>query len=97
MLSTGAFVRQGKVYGNLMVDVQVTNAKLLDRAQRIVQSLTDLDAHSAARFLAQADNSAKTAIVMARRQVDATQAQALLAEADGHLRRVIDQEGKDPA
>lgn len=97
MLSTGAFVRSGKVYGNLMVDVQVTNAKLLDRAQRIVQSLTDLDANSAARLLAQAGNSAKTAIVMARRGVDAPQARALLAEADGHLRSVIDGRGEDQA
>jgi N-acetylmuramic acid 6-phosphate etherase len=97
MLSTGAFVRHGKVYGNLMVDVQVTNAKLLDRARRIVQSLTDLDANSAARFLAQAGNSAKTAIVMARRGVDATQAQTLLAEANGHLRSVIDGADKDQA
>lgn len=89
MLTTGAMVRLGKTYGNYMVDLRSTNTKLVARAKRIVARLTELDEPQAERLLAACDGEVKTAIVMHRRQVDAGQARALLAEATGHLRRVI--------
>ncbi len=89
MLSTGAMVRLGKVYGNLMVDVRVTNQKLAARARRIVAHLGQVDEDTAARLLAQSGGAVKPAVVMARRGVDAAEAQRLLDEADGFLRRVI--------
>ncbi len=90
MISTGAMIKLGKVYGNLMVDVQVRNDKLLQRARRIVAQVGKVDDAQAADLLALAENDVKTAIVMARRSVDASEAHALLAKADGFLRRVID-------
>lgn len=89
MLTTGAMVRLGKTYSNYMVDLRSTNTKLVARAKRIVARLTDLDEAAAEQLLAECDGEVKTAIVMHRRQVDAGQARALLAEAAGHLRRVI--------
>lgn len=90
MLSTATMVRLGKVYGNLMVDVQTTNAKLVDRARRIVAQIADVSQDEAAELLAQSDNEVKTAIVMARRKVDATTARQLLSATNGRLRSVID-------
>jgi N-acetylmuramic acid 6-phosphate etherase len=90
MISTGAMVRLGKVYGNLMVDVQVSNSKLVRRAQGIVREIGGVSADEAARLLDAAGGHAKTAIVMARRGVNAHEARALLDAADGFLRRVID-------
>ncbi len=90
MISTAAMARSGKVYGNLMVDVQVTNEKLARRAGRIVAQIAGVDEATAKSLLAAADNNVKTAIVMQRRGVDAETARALLRQANGFLRRVID-------
>ena len=89
MLSTATMIRLGKVYGNLMVDVSVSNDKLLRRAQGLVAKITGVDADRAAQLLSQANNEVKTAVVMQRKQVDANAARELLAQASGHLRRVI--------
>jgi len=89
MLSTATMIRLGKVYGNLMVDVSVSNDKLLRRAQGLVAKITGVDADHAAQLLSQANNEVKTAVVMQRKQVDAAAARELLAQASGHLRRVI--------
>jgi N-acetylmuramic acid 6-phosphate etherase len=90
MISTGTMIHLGKVYGNLMVDVQVKNEKLLQRARRIVGQVGACDDATAAVLLGQADNHVKVAIVMARRGVDAATARQLLAAAGGVLRHVID-------
>ncbi|MBW4438587.1 MAG: N-acetylmuramic acid 6-phosphate etherase [Pleurocapsa minor GSE-CHR-MK-17-07R] len=90
MISTGTMIKLGKVYGNLMVDVQVKNEKLLQRARRIVAHVGGVDEARAAELLDLAGRDVKTAIVTARRGVDAAEARALLAAADGFLRRVID-------
>ncbi len=90
MISTAAMARSGKVYGNLMVDVQVTNEKLARRASRIVQQVTGVDDVTAKKLLVEAKNSTKVAIVMARRGVDAATARELLRQANGFLRAVID-------
>ena len=91
MLSTGAMVLIGKTYGNRMVDVQCSNAKLVKRAQRLVADIGQVsDLATAQTFLDAAGGSVKTAIVMARRGVDKTAADALLMAADGFLSKVID-------
>ncbi|MEO0560602.1 MAG: N-acetylmuramic acid 6-phosphate etherase [Chloroflexota bacterium] len=90
MLSTGAMVKSGKVYRNLMVDVKITNEKLARRAVDLVVHLTDLDAEAARTLLAAADNHVKAAVVMHHKQVDYAAAQALLGEHNGFLRAIIE-------
>lgn len=89
MISTAAMVRLGKVYGNLMVDVQPTNEKLVDRAVRIVAEATGCREDEAQRALDASDGHAKTAIVMILRGVGAAEARERLARADGFVRRAI--------
>ncbi len=89
MLSTAAMIRLGKVYGNLMVDVKVTNQKLAERANRLLRQITGVDDVEAARLLAEADNEVKIAAVMQIERVDAARARKLLEQADGRLRAVI--------
>ena len=89
MLSTAAMIKLGKVYGNLMVDLKVTNQKLADRAGRLVMQLTGLDERAAKQLLSQANREVKTAVVMQRRQVDDAEARRLLQEANGFLGAVI--------
>ena len=89
MLSTAAMIKLGKVYGNLMVDLKVTNQKLADRAGRLVMQLTGLDERAAKQLLSQANSEVKTAVVMQRRQVDEAEARRLLQEANGFLGAVI--------
>lgn len=89
MLSTGAFVRLHKVYGNLMVDLQATNEKLVARSRRIVAQATDADLAVAERTLAQCDGEVKTAIVVLRRGVDAAQARTLLFHCEGSVRAAL--------
>jgi N-acetylmuramic acid 6-phosphate etherase len=91
MLSTAAMVRSGKVYGNLMVDVQALNEKLHRRARRIVRQITGVDEETARDLLLRAGKSVKVAIVMQRRGVDAETARALLNTAQGYLRKVLDE------
>ncbi|MEM9949962.1 MAG: N-acetylmuramic acid 6-phosphate etherase [Chloroflexota bacterium] len=89
MLSTATFTQLGKVYGNLMVDVQITNEKLGHRAQRIVQQITGVDDAQAEQLLQSAQNNPKTAIVMHETGVSYTEAVKLLEESKGHLRPII--------
>lgn len=89
MLSTGTMIKLGKVYGNLMVDVKVTNQKLADRARRLVMRLTDVDETTAQALLDQVNNEVKTAVVMHKRAVSAEGARKLLADVDGLLGQVI--------
>lgn len=89
MLSTATMIRLGKVYGNLMVDVKVTNEKLMQRAIRLVQRLGDVEEARARLLLERADIEVKTAIVMQRKGVGAEQARRLLNLADGRLRDLI--------
>lgn len=90
MLSTATMVKLGKVYGNLMVDMRPTNIKLVDRARRMIVLIAGVEYDEAARLLDASENEVKTAIVMARRGVDAGQARDLLQAAGGRLRAVID-------
>lgn len=90
MLSTATMVRLGKTYGNLMVDVQATNAKLHARALAIVRAATDTDEATAAALLDTAGGETKTAIVIARLGLAPGRARALLAAHDGRLRDALD-------
>lgn len=89
MLSTAAMIRLGKVYGNLMVDVMVTNAKLAERARRIVAEVTGLPPDAAGLLLAQCDQQVKTAIVVALLGVTPEEARQRLAAHKGVLAEVI--------
>ena len=84
MLSTGVMVRTGATYGNLMVNVQPTNAKLIDRARRIIQAATGCDAPTAAGLLTEA-GSVKTAIVMQKLSLSRAAAETCLSAANGIL------------
>jgi N-acetylmuramic acid 6-phosphate etherase len=89
-ITTVSMVRLGKCYENLMVDLRATNIKLWDRGVRIVGTLTGLDRERALDLLKRADGHVKVAIVMHRRQVDASEARRMLESAEGHLRRAIE-------
>jgi len=89
MLSTGSMIKLGKTYGNLMVDLQVTNEKLEARARRIVSQIARVDDLRAAQLLKQTDNNIKTAIVVQLKQATPDEAKRLLANAGGRLREVI--------
>ncbi|MCE0555590.1 N-acetylmuramic acid 6-phosphate etherase [Motilimonas sp. E26] len=86
MLTTGAMIRIGKVYGNLMVDVEATNAKLVERQKNIVMAATDCSREQASDALLQCGGHCKTAIVMLLAQLSATDAKTLLAENKGFIR-----------
>lgn len=87
--SSTLMTRLGKVYSNLMVDVQATNEKLRQRAVRLVQTATGMDDKRAAQALAEAGGEVKTAIALLRLGVSAVDARQRLAAADGHLRVVL--------
>ena len=88
-LSTLTMVRLGKVHGNLMVDLRATNAKLRDRASRIVQTVTGLAAGQADALLERAEGHVKLAIVMHARNASADEARNLLEASAGSLRAAI--------
>ncbi len=88
-LTTGAMIRLGKTYGNLMVDLRAWNAKLTDRSERILMETAGVTRAEAARALEAAEGRVKTAIVMLRRGVAKPEAERLIAEAGGRLRDVI--------
>ncbi len=88
MITTAAMVQLGKTYGNLMVDLRVTSAKLEDRGRRILRELLGVSYKEAGELLASADGRVKTALVMHRKEVDRSTAERMLEDADGLLRRV---------
>ena len=89
MLSTGAMIKLGKVYGNLMVDVKPSNEKLVRRCVTIVCSATDCAEAEAVEALEQCGYHPKTAIVMILRSVDAETADRLLEAAGGRIAKVL--------
>ena len=89
ILSTGVMVRLGKVYGNRMVDVAVTNSKLEDRALRILSDLANVSREQGRALLEASAGSVKLALVMARRSLDAEQAAEVLQRSGGNLRQAL--------
>ena len=93
ILSTGVMVRLGKVHGNRMVDVAVTNTKLEDRALRILRDLAGVNRDEGAGLLQQAGGSVKLALLMAAGGLAAEAAAPLLDEASGDLRQALSTAG----
>ncbi|WP_343463849.1 N-acetylmuramic acid 6-phosphate etherase [Pantoea sp.] len=89
MLTTGAMIRSGKVYGNLMVDVEATNQKLVQRQINIVKQATGCDDARAQQALTECDGHCKTAILMVLAELTAAEARALLANNSGFIRRAL--------
>lgn len=88
-ISTAAMVQLGKVYGNLMVDLQVTCQKLQDRGERILMETLGVERAAATELLARSDGHVKTAIVMGRLGVERDEARRRLAEANGVISNVV--------
>jgi N-acetylmuramic acid 6-phosphate etherase len=86
-LSTGAMIRLGRAYGNLMVDLMALSDKLRDRGERIVMECAGVDRDAARRAIEAAGGSVKLAIVMTRRVVGKGEAERLLAAAGGFVRK----------
>ena len=89
MLSTATMIRLGKVYENMMVDLQLTNKKLVERARRIVMIATGVDYETAGATLDAAGGHVKSALVMLLADVDAEEARARIERADGFVRHAI--------
>lgn len=89
MLSTGAFIRLGYVYGNLMVNVQPKNTKLADRARRIVAQAAGVSYERAGELLEEAGNSVRTAILMGKTGAGRSEAERKLAAAGGRISRAL--------
>ncbi|MFE0506793.1 N-acetylmuramic acid 6-phosphate etherase [Peribacillus butanolivorans] len=89
MLSTASMVGVGKVYGNLMVDLQLTNEKLVERAKRIIMDATDCSYEVANKFLEKAHSQPKIAIVMILTNVSYEEASNRLKMAQGFIRKAI--------
>jgi N-acetylmuramic acid 6-phosphate etherase len=89
MLSTGVMVRTGATYGNLMVNVRPTNAKLVDRAHRIIAAATGCDLARAAQLLEASGNNVKTAIVMQKLHLGCEAAEGRLAATNGVLSNAL--------
>jgi N-acetylmuramic acid 6-phosphate etherase len=89
MITTGAMIRLGKTYGNLMVDLRATNRKLTDRAERIVIEVCGVERDAAKTLLRAAGGSVKLAIVMHKCSMSRDDAERALAAAGGVIRRVV--------
>ncbi|PHM59236.1 N-acetylmuramic acid 6-phosphate etherase [Xenorhabdus sp. KK7.4] len=89
MITTGAMIRTGKVYSNLMVDVEATNAKLIERQKNIVMAATECNREVAEQALSACNGHCKTAIVMILSGISAEEARMLLTKHQGFIRPAI--------
>jgi N-acetylmuramic acid 6-phosphate etherase len=89
MITTTAFVRIGKAYENMMVDLLATSEKLVERSRRTVMIVTGCDRDTATRAIEQAGRSVKTAIVMLKSGATRAEAEARLAAAQGFVRAAL--------
>lgn len=89
MITTGAMIRLGKVYENVMVDLMLTNKKLKERAKRIVMMFGEVDYKQSEQLLDRAKGNVKTALVMAKTHKNAEEAAKLLDQHDGFIRKVL--------
>ena len=95
ILSTGVMVKLGKVYGNRMIDVAVTNSKLRDRAQRILAALTDLDRYDCDALLERSGLSVKLALLMHWTGLDREAALVLLEKNQGNIRACVESQNSN--
>ncbi|HWO89298.1 MAG TPA: N-acetylmuramic acid 6-phosphate etherase [Gemmatimonadales bacterium] len=94
MITTGAMIRWGRAYGNLMVDLTATSQKLVDRAERIVMEVCGVGREQAREAIGAAGGRVKTAIVMLRKALGREEAERLLEESGGYVRKAV---GEPPA
>jgi N-acetylmuramic acid 6-phosphate etherase len=90
MLTTAAMIRLGKVYENMMIDLQMTNKKLVERSKKIVMTITGLNYEEAGIALDNAKGHVKTALVMVKANVDLKTAKERLKNADGFVRKAVE-------
>lgn len=95
MLTTASMIRLGKVYENMMVDLQETSQKLIERSRRTVMTVTGVDYDEAKHVLGKADGHVKTALVMILSDVGADEARRRLDAADGFVREAISDESRN--
>ncbi len=91
MLTTTAMIRMGKVYENMMIDLQMTNKKLVERSKRIVMTITGISYEEAEKYLNEAGGHVKTALVMILAKVDLNEAKERLEKAEGFVRKAIEE------
>ena len=89
MITTGAFIRQGKVLENVMVDLKLTNEKLVERAKRIITTFGNVTYEESEQLLSASGGHVKTALVMALGNLEKEEAKSLLAENNGFIRRAL--------
>lgn len=89
MLTTASMIKIGKTYGNVMVDLQLTNAKLKERAKKIIMSITGISYDDAERYLSDSGGHVKTAIVMILAGVNKEKAQKMLDKSNGFVRKAL--------
>ncbi len=94
MLTTASMIRMGKVYENMMIDLQMTNKKLVERSKKIIMTITGVSYEDASEYLIKSQNHVKSAIVMIKAGVDLEQAKNLLENANGFVRKAILNAGK---
>jgi N-acetylmuramic acid 6-phosphate etherase len=90
MLTTTAMIRMGKVYENMMIDLQMTNKKLVERSKKIIMTITGISYEEAEDYLKKANGHVKTALVMIKAGVGAEEARRRLEKADGFVRKAIE-------
>ena len=95
LFRSGTFIRLGYVYGNLMVNVQPKNEKLVDRARRIVAQAAGVSPERAAKLLAESGMTVRTAIVMGKAGVARQEAERRLAASRGRVRQALGEGGAD--
>ena len=96
MITTTVMVKLGKSYENMMVDLQLTNQKLVERAKRIIMLATGCEYERAQEVLAQCSNHVKTAIIVQLGNVAPERAREVLAEHDGFVKRALRSLGIEP-
>ncbi|MFC1563909.1 N-acetylmuramic acid 6-phosphate etherase [candidate division KSB1 bacterium] len=96
MLTTSSFIRMGKVYKNMMVDLQMTSRKLAERSKRTLIMVTGVDYDTASNYLMKAGGHVKTAILMILGNASKTEAEILLKKSDGFVRTALKETGRKP-
>lgn len=91
MLSTGTMIKLGKVYGNLMVDVQINNMKLYQRAQNLIMKAANVTEEEAEKYLEKSGNNVKLAILMIKTGLDKDSGEKLLNKHQGYLAKALDE------
>ncbi len=93
MLTTASMIRLGKVYENMMIDLQMTNKKLIERSKRIIMTITGVTYEEAEKYLNEANGHVKSALVMILANVNLEEAKMRIEKADGFVRKAVNLKG----